>query len=205
MDEFIRKYYGNHIVYAAIFGSHVYGTATKDSDTDIYVVLNKELEKDYEIICYNDHNIDITLTTLTNFLKDIENNDVKAIEVIFVPEKFVLIGNQKQYQELFKADGAKLRKTFGSVCRKAWNRGVKKLTIETDKKEHTIGKKSLFHAIRLFACAIEIKETGKLTFGNIQESIDFYNEILYQDPFLMKQEYIDLYKRYDKEFKRVVN
>ena len=210
MEKFLLETFGDRIVYAVIFGSQVYGTMTPDSDTDLYVVLEmNEIneEKHYD-------KIDITLISYKQFLHNLEENEVKAIESIFVPEKFVIIGDQTKYQKLFVVNGQKLRHTFGSVCRQAWNRGIKKLTLEKTDHEHKVGRKSLFHAIRLFICAIELVENKKLDFEKetrIKESIIFYNEIKnlsIEDIIIdnkLKQSYVDLYKKYDKEFKKVVN
>ena len=43
------------------------------------------------------------------------------------------------------------------MCDRAWNRGCKKLIHEKDNAhEHRVGKKSLYHSLRYFVCAIQI-------------------------------------------------
>ncbi|QKF93478.1 polymerase nucleotidyl transferase domain protein [Fadolivirus algeromassiliense] len=214
--DWLTVQYDNKVVYAILYGSHVYGTATAESDLDLYVVLENDIDVEDDTISFNHPTlgrIDITPITESDFLQDLKNNDVKAIEAIFVPSTFVIEGDQTVYQNIFKAVGPLLRHSYGEICRHAWHRGVQKLTKELEEKEYRIGKKSLYHTIRLFICANQVYTTGKLSFDNprLQESLDFYNSIKDKpvneivENGKLKKEYLDLYKKYDKEFKQIPN
>lgn len=220
--ESIRKFLLNmhdNINFAVIFGSHVYETANESSDIDLIVVLSSQqsttdtpLEALQGAQSFNENtigNIDITYYSDDEFKQHIKDNEVKAVESLFIPSKFVVIGNSDNYKELLILNDNNLRRTFGKICRTAWDRGVKKLTKETSEKEIKIGKKSLYHSIRLFHFAIQLYKTGKIDFTcqELKEINKFYFDIKDKnvtdliDNNKIKSYLHDIYVEWDKKFK----
>lgn len=218
IKDWLLSQYNSDVIFAVLYGSHVYGTSTPDSDYDLYVVLKDT----YNIIVQADTlpfdiksigHIDITLVSEKYFLNALKENDVKAMEAIFVPPRYVVFGDQSLYRSQFECYHPYLRNTYGKVCRNAWDRGSKKLTKETDPNEIKIGKKSLYHAIRLFICADQLYTNGEISFEDqkLEEAKTFYGTIKDKpiDELVengkLKEEYINLYKQYDKEFRKIPN
>lgn len=214
LREWLISQFKNTVVFAVLYGSHLYGTATTESDYDLYVIVSNDtiediIQFDIPIIGH----IDICIMSERTFHDNLRENDVKALESIFVLPQYVIIGNQMIYQQKFVCYHPFLRNTFGKVCRNSWDRGVKKLTKETDPHEIKLGKKSLYHAIRLFICANQLYMTGRISFNDprLQEAKNFYlgirdkNVSELVENCKLKQEYLDLYKQYDKEFRQIPN
>lgn len=207
------KYY-DQVVYCVIFGSITYGTSHNDSDIDLIIVLadNYPHIPTDTISIHEEHigHMDITYYSVKSFQQDLINNEVKAVESIFIPEQFIIIGDQKHFQNHFIVNPHAIRHTFGKVCRNAWNKGVKKLTRETEHHEHNRGKKSLYHSIRLFHFALQLYETKKIIFttSEMKEINKFYFEIkdkktseLVQENKLINSLTL-LYKQWDQKFKQ---
>jgi len=215
IQTWLHHKYHKKVIYCVIYGSLVYGTSHHDSDIDLIIVL----QDDYPhiptdtISLHEPHigHLDISYYSLSSFNQDLKNNEVKAVESIFIPEQFVIMGDQKYFQQYFTCTPQSIRHTFGKVCRNAWNKGVKKLTREKDHIEHKRGKKSLYHSIRLFHFALQLYETKKISFDTpeMKEINKFYFEIkdTKTNELVQENKLIDtltqLYDHWDKKFKQI--
>src|SRR5690349_13361299 len=121
LREWLLNKYKSSIIFAVLYGSHLYGTATPESDYDVYVVLSdNDITED--IIPCNDlviGRIDICIIGQKLFRDGIQANEVRQLEAIFVLPQFVIIGNQIPYQQQFICHHPFLRHTFGRVSRNA--------------------------------------------------------------------------------------
>ena len=206
------------IVYVAVHGSRLYGTSGTDSDTDLYVVFEDEqrLTEKGNTVNYKDEtvgSIDITYFSKKEFLERIKIHDYYAMEAIFVPSEFVIIGDANEYRINIKIHPPYIRQSFGQICRNAWNRGCKKLENETTEQEHYIGKKSLYHCLRIFIYADQLYRTGKIDFYDPRciEVNQFYSNIKNKavselvENGKIKKDYQDMYKKYDQKFREIPN
>lgn len=215
----IRKWldqkYPIQVVYSVIYGSLTYGTSSRDSDIDLIIVLKDDVPNiPRDTVSLHEPEIghlDITYYSISSFTTHLKDNEVKAIESIFIPNQFVIIGDQKHFQEHFVCTPQSIRHTFGKVCRNAWNKGVKKLTRETDHIEHKRGKKSLYHSIRLFHFALQLYETKRISFETqeMKEINNFYFMIrdkktseLVKDKKLIDS-LTQLYDQWDEQFRKI--
>ena len=182
-------------------GSHVYGTNHQASDLDLVLILNQQdIPESIRV-----ENMDLYFYTETSWRQALDRNEAKALELVFTPKEFLLYG---VYDTNVKIHGPYLRKTFGEVCRHAWDRGMKKLTKEVSPHEHYIGKKSLFHSLRMFIMAKQLYETGQLDWAEIKKTNTIYLELLSKsrDEILAELgKYQGLYKQYDKAFREIPN
>ena len=112
----------------------------------------------------------------SRFLKMIDDNDIVALEAIFLPDgpAFGLTSKLKEYRERFKLNKWKLRENISSICSNSWVKCKKKLTVEKDYNLR-IGQKSLFHALRIYMFGVQIAETGRI--NDYQCAKELWNEI----------------------------
>ncbi len=135
------------------FGSIVYGTNTKDSDEDFIVV--SDIIEDVQIHIGNqDYNIYSSKT----FQEKLNNNEIDALECMFLDKQFVLKENKKFN---FKINLEKLKNSVGELSSNSYAKCHKKLTVDKDYNPY-IAKKSLWHAFRVVMFGMQIAETGKI-------------------------------------------
>ena len=218
LQDWLITKFGETVLYAAVHGSQLYGTNRSDSDTDLYVVFEKEqklTEVGNSVSFYDEKigSIDITYFSKDEFMEKIKLHDYYAMEAIFIPEHFIIIGNCNEFKKDLQIHPPHIRTSFGQICRNAWNRGCKKLTLETDEIEILIGKKSLYHCLRIFIYADQLYRNGTISFTD-QRCIlvnRFYIDIRAKpvselvENGKIKKEYQDMYKDYDKIFRDIPN
>jgi len=142
------------------YGSRVYGCHTSESDFDFIVVV--ESDKDlYYSVNYTDTNF--TIYSESMFIKRIQEHHISALECIFQDPS-------DPYRKYFKLDKSKLRRSISAVTGNSFVKCKKKLAQGDD----YIGKKSLFHSLRILGFGIQIALTGKI--------VDYsaYNHFLYR-------------------------
>ncbi len=99
------------------FGSHVYGTATSQSDHD-YIVVVKEYEES--------PSIDIHIMTANAFQTGLDNMDIQCLECYFLNKKHIL---KENIHFKFSLNKINLRVAISTVANGSWVRGKKKLII----------------------------------------------------------------------------
>lgn len=166
--------------FCAVYGSHVYGTATASSDYDLYVIaqIDPEAEtKDGEIIptsldLHQDHKdassieqmIDLTVRSIADFKAAVAKGDPQAIELLLTPDKFVLIGSdeftsfKKEVDMKSKIVKSQIRSGFSEKSSWAESRARKKFK----DGEIQIALKSQFHSYRILCYGIQIGLTGQI-------------------------------------------
>jgi hypothetical protein len=133
------------------FGSHVYGTNRPDSDEDFIIIVKDFVESD---------NIDIHYITEKEFLISIDNHDIRALECIFLPSRFIL-KNTIDFRSFFNLNKTKLRKAISTISDGSWVKGKKKLTVLAD-YDKKIAIKSIFHSLRIRDIGIQVASNGTI-------------------------------------------
>jgi len=173
------------------YGSRVYGTATKNSDYDYIVILKKKKSQQY-----SDNLININFYTPEEHQKRLDDHEISALECYFLPREMVLFTanhplNKENVEFKFKLDLGKLRHSLSAKSSNSWVKAKKKLTVEKD-YDVNIGKKSLFHAMRIITFGIQIAMTGRIVdYGacnHINHSISLQSD--------MWPELFETYKKY---------
>ena len=140
------------------YGSVVYGTAVPGvSDEDFVVVLKDSCIAD-EMQCEVD-NKQYTFYPESRWRKMIEDNDVCAMECLMLPDEFIIKGRKYDLQNII--DPEKIRRQFSATASNSWVKCKKKLTVEKDFAPR-VGKKSLWHSLRLLMFGIQILKYGKI-------------------------------------------
>lgn len=136
------------ILYIFPYGSKVYGTDSDNSDTDLIVVVNIEDDLEYNI---NNEKYDITVYSDKRFKDLIKKHDIAALECIF--------SNETDYD--FVLDFEQLRRSISAVASNSFVKCKKKLVEGPDYNPY-VGKKSLFHSVRILEFGIQIAKHGKI-------------------------------------------
>jgi predicted nucleotidyltransferase len=157
----------NDLVAVYCYGSRVYGNYNAHSDYDFIVVTkNKPNEQ------YSDNLININFYTPEEHQARLDEHEISALECLFLAPEFVWFEKTKFK---FKLDLNKLRHALSAKSSNSWVKAKKKLTVEKD-YDFNVGRKSLFHSMRIITFGIQIATDGKIT--NYSASNDLYSEIM---------------------------
>lgn len=158
------------IVSAYQYGSRVYGTARKNSDWDFVIVADNR-PKDREQ--YSDNLINVNFYTLDEHQRRIKEHEPSALECQFLPQEFII---KETYKPAFNLDLDKLRNAFSAKASNSWVKAKKKLTVEKDYND-LVGKKSLWHSLRIIDFGTQIANWNEIRFYGSMNHL--YDEILY--------------------------
>lgn len=180
----------NQIWAVYTYGSKVYGSFNKTSDTDYIVVadIKEKLE-------FHSETEDVQVYPFREFLKALDNHEIWALECVFLPEELKL---EKNDFYKFTLDLNKLRESISQKASHSWVKAKKKITVE---KDYAIGQKSLFHSLRILKFGIQIAKEGSIK--NFSEANFFLKEIKEKPtnwPALQK-DYQKIYNSLKSEFK----
>lgn len=175
-----------HIISIYPFGSVVYGTSTPESDIDYILVVGPDFKYKGE---YKDGNNDFNIYTEEEWKEKANRFDVDYLESI---------NGELSPEEL---DYDKIRASISHTASNSWVKGKKKLTIEKDYAPY-IGKKSIWHSLRILMFGIQIMKYGKII--DYKEANYLYADIVKNennDWEYYKEKYQPLYNKLHTEFK----
>jgi predicted nucleotidyltransferase len=149
------------------YGSRVYGTARKNSDYDYIVVTKKKTNEQY-----SDNLININFYTPDEHQQRLNEHEISALECYFLPDDLII---KNTYNFVFKLDLVKLRHALAAKSSNSWVKAKKKLTVEKD-YDLDLGRKSLFHSMRIIDYGKQIATFGKIVdYGSCN---DLFQEIM---------------------------
>ena len=152
------------------YGSIVYGTYIEGkSDRDYIVIVPDDYQIDVDQIEHD--NCHYNIFHATTWQKKLDNNEVDAIEIYFLPKRHVLKETMRFNTDIVPS---KIREQFSKTASNSWVKCKKKLIVE-DSFNPRIGKKSLWHALRIIEFGTQILLTGKINnyscMNNLYDSI----------------------------------
>lgn len=174
IDERIIKMYR--------YGSRVYGTATDKSDYDFIAIVESDKDLYYSV---NKPNTNFTVYSESMFIKRIQEHHISALECIFQKK-------DDPYLKYFKLNKEKLRRSLSATASNSFVKCKKKLK----QGDYYIGKKSLFHSLRILGYGIQIALTGRIVDYSAYNS---YHDIIMG---MTTNEWEDYNKFFKKEFNR---
>ncbi|UUV45989.1 nucleotidyltransferase [Bacillus phage vB_BanS-Thrax1] len=131
------------------YGSRVYGCDHADSDYDFMAVADsQDLELDYT---FEQDNVSIHVVSEALFIKKVKECHISYLECIFQRE-------DSKYREYFELNLESLRRNISGISSNSFVKCKKKLAIGED----YIGRKSMFHSIRILMFGIQIAKYGKI-------------------------------------------
>ena len=202
-----------NVLYMYQYGSSVYGVHSEHSDIDILVIINgyfkipEEYQKfAYEVEKIKDetiiHNLkydncDFIFYSLDEWFNMMLNNHIEFWECYNLSKKFV----HKEYAKLIpELNKVLLRKEISSICSNAYVKAKKKML----QGDYYIGKKSLWHSLRVYLFGIQIIQYGKII--DFKEANKYYNDIVLNscnDWKYYHKTYKKLYNNLHSEFKKL--
>lgn len=158
------------VIAAYMYGSRVYGNIRDNSDWDFIVILN---EKDYVQEQFSDNLINVNFFTAETHQKRIDDHEISALECQFIRQEFIL----KEIKPFsFKLDLQKLRASISAKSSNSWVKAKKKLTV-AESYNDTVGKKSLWHALRIVDFGTQVARSGIIV--DYETCNDFYDEVMF--------------------------
>ena len=142
-----------------LYGSRVYGTYGADSDYDVVVVSHIE----EPVVQFKWFKLNCTVYSIIEFEKMLNAHEISVLECIFLPDEF----KYKHYIEgqigfgLDQLDTYKLRHSISAKASNSFVKAKKKFTILEDKDIY-VGKKSLFHSLRIPIFGKQIAEHRRI-------------------------------------------
>lgn len=176
------------ILHVFPYGSRVYGTATEKSDYDYIVVVDSDKDIKYD---FERDNTNVHVYSESVFKILIERHDIAVLECIFSKEN--------NYE--FKLDLERLRRSISAVASNSFVKCKKKLMLGPDFNPY-VGKKSLFHSVRILGEGIQIAKYGKIVdFG---ASNHYLQEIMAIDSWEeLRARFEPIVKELRREFKKL--
>lgn len=129
----------NKYIFKIPYGSITYGTYNERSDIDILQIVEGE------------SNPDLHIYTREEYQKALDDHEIVPIETYFFAQKH--FGN---FDFQFKLNKWKLRQVFSATASNSWVKCKKKLA----DGEFYIGKKSLFHSLRILMFGNALADHG---------------------------------------------
>lgn len=131
------------------YGSSVYGCTSSKSDSDFIVIVESDNDELYYSV--NEDEADFTVYSKSKFIKRIHDMHISALECIFQSD-------DDPFLKHFKLDLEKLRREISGVSSNSFVKCKKKLKDGED----YIGRKSMFHSIRILMFGIQIAKFGRI-------------------------------------------
>lgn len=152
-----------------VFGTHLYGCATENSDVDYIVITEDDLLDGENIKCGNN---DFNFYSFDNWLEKCHNNHINALEVMSITDSKFIIKESVKFD--VNIDLIKLRESISATVSNSWAKANKKLNVQKDYSP-TLAKKSLWHCFRILMYGIQVAKYGKII--NFEESNYLFDEI----------------------------
>lgn len=139
------------------YGSVVYGTYIEGkSDKDYIVIVPDDYILNVDQVEHN--NCHYNIFHAHQWQEKLNNNEVDAIEIYFLPKRHVVKETIFFNTEIVPS---KIREQFSRTASNSWVKCKKKLIIENSFNPR-VGKKSLWHSLRIIEFGTQILLTGKI-------------------------------------------
>lgn len=153
------------------YGSIVYGTYIEGkSDKDYIVIVPDSYPIDTDQIEHD--NCHYNIFHASKWQEKLNNNEIDAMEVFFMHKKHVLKETMMFHAEIVPS---KIREQFSATASNSFVKSKKKLIVR-DSFAPRIGKKSLWHSLRIIDFGIQILTNGKIV--NYDSMNYLYDEIV---------------------------
>ena len=182
------------------YGSFVYGTFQKEISDYDYIVIIPDKFSDLDKEQFETDDCQYSFYTQSTWQEKLNNNDVDAIETYFLPQEFIIKETVKFQTEIKKE---KIRENFSKTASNSFVKCKKKLIVEKDFAPR-VGKKSLWHSLRIIDFGTQILKYGKIK--DYTSTNYLYDEIVnYEDNNwkYYKEKYQQLYNKMKTEFRSV--
>ena len=180
------------------YGSFVYGTFKEGISDKDYIVIVPDEYKDFDLAQFEQNNNQYSIYTKSTWQHKLDNNDVDAIETYFLPERYKV-----KETEHFKTNinPEKIRENFSRVASNSFVKCKKKLTVEKDYNPR-VGKKSLWHSLRIIDFGTQVLKTGRIyNYGSMNHLHDNIVNNSRNDWEFFKEKYQSIYNQMKTNFR----
>lgn len=147
-----------------LFGSRVYGNASKNSDWDVIIVA-KSSSPEREI---SSGDFNIHILSPDRFEEGLKTHNIRNIECVMAPKWAIL---QEKIKYDFEIITSRLRHSVSHVNSNSWVKAKKKIA----QGDYYSGIKSLWHSMRLVMFGSQLARYGKIMHWDCANEI--WNEI----------------------------
>jgi hypothetical protein len=174
------------------FGSRVYGTHGDDSDYDYLAIVptNRRALSGQE---YRRHQVNIQVYNRHDFQKDLDLHRIHALEAYYMPDGAVREACR------FRLSKRALRAELVRKASHSFVRARKKMEVE---HEPHLGRKSLFHALRILTFGAQIARRGGIDYGAANEHWFAIRDAGRDDWAYFKERYQPLYNRLASDLRK---
>lgn len=134
------------------YGSMVYGTYVDGQSDQDFIVIVHDGHTSIDKSQWECNNEQYSIYTASTWQEKLNRHDIDALECYFLPHYLVI---QELHPFDFQLKTALLRQSISSVASNSWVKCKKKLTVQKDFAPR-IGKKSLWHALRILDFGTQI-------------------------------------------------
>lgn len=169
-----------------LYGSRVYGTHDEKSDYD-YLMVSGVLQEPF--IQFKHDDLNVTVFSLDEWVKRLQEHEISALECLYLPKEMILKNNADFNVTI---DSQVLRRAVSAKASNSFVKAKKKFTVEND---IYVGKKSLFHALRIPMFGEQLAKHGRIVDYTVANH--YWNQI--------KGCGIDDWSYFQKKYKPVFN
>lgn len=152
------------------YGSRIFGTSTKDSDWDYVLVLKKPVSFSLIDKQTNQGKRSYQPVTIEEFQEGLNNCESRILDCYFLPPEMVEIKPSKPWK--FKLNKNALKAALIAKTDWGMERAAKKMNSDNLK----IGRKSLFHAIRILMFGLQIQRYEKIV--DYEQTVPIWKSIM---------------------------
>ncbi len=163
-NRLAQKFVDFHAIGIFSYGSRVYGYKDVSDHDLIYVITAKDLVAYKEQEQFEDLNTDVTVYSHDEFLRELANHEISALECMYLPKQHVHVLHPI-LEPLFNnvpINKASLRSAISKKASNSYVKAKKKLIIEED-YDLECSIKSMFHSFRIFNFGTQIANDGKIS------------------------------------------
>lgn len=138
-----------------LYGSRVYGTHNLASDHDYLMV--SDIEEPY-IQFKTGGDFNVTAFSFKEWAYRLERHEISVLECLYLPEHMIILNAREWPVEINQQT---LRRAVSAKSSNSFVKAKKKFTVEEDRDIY-VGKKSLFHALRIPIFGKQLAEFGRI-------------------------------------------
>lgn len=178
--------------------SHLYGVSHENSDKDFIIIVNN-LDPFIGKIQHIKDKDDFTFYSKDQWIQKSKKQDVEFIECVFAPDSFKI---KETFLPNFTID-SNLRHSFSKTSSNSWVKAKKKLTLDKDLAPY-IGRKSLWHSLRILMFATDVVKNKKIDYTQANM---LYNDIVMSDKSWdeLKKTYQPLKNKLQSDLRLLIN
>ena len=159
----------NDMVAVFGYGSRVYGCDSEVSDYDYIIVRNGGNRVEYNNA---GRRLSVNIIPLADFQNDLIEHEISALECLWLPKNKIL----KAHSFPFTYNPQKLRHSISEKASHSFVKAKKKMAVGSKDYNEYVGKKSLFHSLRIIDFGIQIGIHGKIV--NYSSANHLWEEIV---------------------------